>query len=107
LQDSTQHAQDDMQARALREHQVEANQLLEAVGHALEQDGMLLEADQRARIETQMSVLRDTLQLTDQRELKRAISALNETTVSFAQARMDKSVAQALAGKNISDLEVK
>ena len=107
LQDSTQYAQDDMLARALREHQVEANQLLEAVGHALEQDGMLLEAEQRTRIETQMSVLRDTLQLADQRELKRAIAALNETTVSFAQARMDKSVSQALAGKNISDLEVK
>lgn len=107
LQDSTQHAQDDMQARALREHQVEANQLLEAVGHALEQDGMLLEAEQRARIETQMRVLRDVLPLTDQRELKRAISALNETTVSFAQARMDKSVSLALSGKNISDLEVK
>jgi len=107
LQDSTQHAQDDMQARSLREQQVEANQLLEAVDQALEHDGALLEPGQRARIEAQMVVLRDALQLSDQRELKRAITALNETTVSFAQARMDKSVAQALAGKNISDLEVR
>ena len=68
---------------------------------------MRLEAEQGARIETQMRVLRDVLPLTDQRELKRAISALNETTVSFAQARMDKSVSLALSGKNISDLEVK
>jgi hypothetical protein len=39
--------------------------------------------------------------------IKRAITALNDATVSFAQARMDKSVTRALAGKNISDLGTK
>jgi hypothetical protein len=39
--------------------------------------------------------------------LKRAITGLNDATVKFAQARMDKSVSHALSGKNISDLEVK
>jgi hypothetical protein len=39
--------------------------------------------------------------------LKRAITSLNDATISFAQARMDKSVSRALSGKNISDLEVK
>jgi len=107
LQDSTQHALDDMQARALREQQTEASQLLEAVQHALEQDGDLLQPDDRAGIEAQMAVLRDTLQLSDHHTLKRAITALNDATVKFAQARMDKSVGLALAGKNISDLEVK
>ncbi len=107
LQDSTQHAQDDMQARALREQQTEANQLLEAVQHALEQDGDLLQPSERTGIETRMVELRDALQLTDHLALKRAITALNDATVRFAQARMDKSVGHALAGRNISDLEVK
>jgi len=107
LQDSSQHAQDDMQARALREQQTEAEQLLEAVQHALEQDGGLLDQTGRARIETQMAALRNTLQLADHAAIKRAITALNDATVSFAQARMDKSVAGVLAGRNISELEAK
>ncbi|HEU0219265.1 MAG TPA: Fe-S protein assembly chaperone HscA [Gallionella sp.] len=107
LQDSTQHAQDDMQARALREQQTEAEQLLEAVQHALELDGDLLDQAERARIETQMGALRNTLQLTDHLTIKRATTALNDATVSFAQKRMDKSVAGVLAGKNIAELEVK
>jgi len=107
LQDSTQHAQDDMQARARLEQQTEANQLLEAVQHALAQDGELLDAKQLGRIETQLAVLQDALKIDDHLALKRAVIALNEATVSFAQARMDKSVAGALAGKNISELETK
>ncbi|HEU0234326.1 MAG TPA: Fe-S protein assembly chaperone HscA [Gallionella sp.] len=104
LQESTQHAQDDMQSRALREQQTEAGQLLEAVQHALEQDGNLLDQAERTRIETQMGLLRDTLQLADHLAIKRAATALNDATVSFAQARMDKSVAHVLTGKNIAEL---
>ena len=107
LQDSTQHAQDDMQARALREQQTEAQQLLEAVQHALEQDGDLLDQAERAQIEARMGALRDTLQLTDHLAIKRAVTALNDATVSFAQRRMDRSMAHVLAGRNISDLEIK
>jgi molecular chaperone HscA len=107
LQESTQYAGDDMQARAAREQQTEANQLLDAVQHAIEQDGELLESGQREHIEAQMNNLREALQSAGHLAIKRAITALNEATVSFAQARMDKSVTSALAGKNISDLELK
>ncbi len=107
LQDSTQHAQDDMQARAQREQETEANQLYDAVQQALAQDGELLDLVQRAQIEAQMAALRAAQQSGGQQLIKRAITALNEATVSFAQARMDKSVTRALAGKNISDLDTK
>ena len=107
LQDSTQHAKDDMQARAMREQETEANQLLEAVQHALVQDGELLAPVQRAHIESQMIGLSEALKSSDHMIIKRAIVALNEATVSFAQSRMDKSVSLALAGKNISELESK
>lgn len=104
LQDSTQHAQHDMLARALCEQQTEANQLLEAVQHALEQDGDLLEPGEREQIETRMAALRDTLQLADHLAIKRAAGALNDATAGFAQKRMDKSVARVLTGKKISEL---
>src|SRR5574340_535311 len=107
LQESTQHAQDDMLARALREQQPEAQQLLEAVQHSLELDGDLLDQAERARIESKMDALRDTLQLTDHLAIKRAVTALNDATTVFAQRRMDKIVAHVLAGRNISELEVK
>jgi len=107
LQDSTQHAQADMLARALREQQTEAQQLIEAVQHALDLDGDLIDQAERARIEERMGALRDTLQLADHLAIKRAVTALNDATVGFAQKRMDKSVAHVLAGRNISDLEIK
>lgn len=107
LKESNLYAQEDMLSRAQREQQVEANQLLESVHHALEQDGDLLDLVQRAQIEAQMAALREALQSDGQAEVKRAITALNEATMNFAQARMDKSVTRALAGKNISDLETK
>ena len=107
LQDSTQHAQDDMQARAHREQQTEANQLLDAVQNALDQDGSLLSESQRSEIESRMTALKETLTLIDHLAIKRAVTALNDATVSFAQARMDKSVKRVLAGMNISDLEIK
>ena len=108
LQDSTQHAQDDMQTRAYREQQTEANQLLDAVQNALDQDGSLLSELKRSEIEGQMSALKAVLSLTsDHLVIKRALTALNDATVSFAQARMDKSVKQVLSGMNITDLEIK
>jgi len=107
LQESGQFAQDDMQARALREQQIEARQLVEAVQNALAQDGELLSATEREHIVTQIQALQASLQQSDAQLLKRAIASLNDATVRFAQARMDKSVSHALSGKNISDLEVK
>jgi molecular chaperone HscA len=107
LQESAQHAVDDMQARAQREQQTEANQLCEAVQNALAQDGDLLDVVQRAHIEAKIAGVREALQGGGQQLIKRAMTALNEATVSFAQARMDKSVTRALSGKNISDLDIK
>jgi len=107
LQDSTRHARDDMQARALREQQVEAGQLLEAVQHALDQDGdNLLDEAGKARIQRGMDSLRVVLQTADHLAIKREIGKLNNATMAFAQSRMDKSVAQAFGGKKLSDLEI-
>ncbi len=106
LQDSNQHAQDDMLARALREQQVDAEQLIEAVENALVQDGAeLLNQAGQTRIRASMDGLRAALQTADHQAIKRAIAALNDTTVTFAQARMDKSVSHALGGRKITDLE--
>ncbi len=106
LQEGNQHARDDMQARALREQQTEAAQLLEAVDNALHLDGdALLDVQSQARIRGSMDALRNVLGGSDQLVIKRAIEALNHATVIFAQARMDRSVSTALKGHNLSELE--
>jgi molecular chaperone HscA len=106
LQDSTRHARDDMLARALREQQTEAAQLLEAVDNALRQDGdALLDAAAQARIRGSMDALRAVLDDGDHQAIKRAVEGLNLATTDFAQRRMDQSVKHALAGHKLSELE--
>jgi len=106
LQESSQHARDDMLARALREQQTEAGQLLEAVWNALEQDGdALLDAAAQARIRSCADALRAVLNGSDHHAIKRAVEALNQVTTEFAQRRMDHSVTHALAGHKLSELE--
>jgi molecular chaperone HscA len=106
LQDGNMHAREDMQARALREQQTEAAQLLEAVDNALQSDGeALLDADEQARIRSSMEALRAVVSGSDNLAIKRAVEALNQATVIFAQARMDRSVANALKGHKLSELE--
>jgi molecular chaperone HscA len=106
LQDSTQHAREDMQARALREQQTEAAQILEAVDNAMQQDGdALLDAVSKAQIRTCMDALSAVLSGNDHQAIKRAVEVLNQATTEFAQRRMDQSVKKALAGHKLSELE--
>ncbi|MGH8466177.1 MAG: Hsp70 family protein, partial [Pseudomonas sp.] len=66
LKDSFEHAGFDKVARQLREHQVDAERLLEAVQGALDADGeRLLDAEERLAIEQQMQDLRDLMSGTD------------------------------------------
>ena len=106
LQDSAQHARDDMVARALREQQTEAAQILEAVDNAMQQDGdSLLDAATQAQIRSSMAALSAVLSGNDHQAIKRAVEALNQATTEFAQRRMDQSVKKALAGHKLSELE--
>ncbi len=106
LHESTAHARDDMQARALAESRVEAQRLLENVQAALQEDGAaLLSIDEVKRIEQLMDALRNTLPGDDTKGIKRATDALNQGTMEFAARRMDRSVRTALTGHRLDELE--
>jgi len=106
LQTSFASAENDKQARTLREAQVEAKRLLEAIHAALEQDGALLTSVEREQIEQQMHAL-DTLSgADDSHAIQDAVESLNLATEYFASRRMDASVKRALAGKNLNTLEI-
>jgi molecular chaperone HscA len=104
LQESFAHAQDDAQARALAETQVEADQLVAATMRALDADPDLLSAEERAAIDAALAETTRARAAQDRTALHAAIDALNRVTADFAARRMDRSVKQALAGKSVDTL---
>ena len=106
LSDSMRHAGDDMQARSLREQQVEAKRLIEATEAALEEDGMLLAAGERAAIDEEIVALRKRIEGSDHRAIKVGIDSLNAATQDFAARRMDKSIKRALTGHKVIELKI-
>lgn len=104
LQDSFEHASDDVQARALREQQVEAARVIEAVEAALAQDSDLLDATEQDAVRKLLDELREAAQQSDHRALKQAIDRVGKGTDEFAARRMDRSIKRALAGKKVEQL---
>jgi molecular chaperone HscA len=106
LKDSFQHANDDKVARQLREHQVDAERLVEAVEAALLVDGeALLSAEEREAIDFQMSELRELMVGTDGAAIEQQTKRLSQVTDAFAARRMDLTVKAALAGRNLNEIE--
>ncbi|MBE3025278.1 Fe-S protein assembly chaperone HscA [Janthinobacterium sp. BJB1] len=109
LQDSYTSADVDMVARALREEQVEAERILLATQSALDEDGGLLDAAERAAVDGLMNKVRDAIIQSqsgaiDHQALKLAIEALADGTEDFASRRMDRSVRTALTGKTLDQV---
>ena len=80
LQDSYTSADTDMVARALREEQVEAERILLATQSALDEDGGLLDADERTAVDGLIQRVRDAIAQSqsgaiDHQALKLAIEA--------------------------------
>jgi molecular chaperone HscA len=104
LRESVDHAKEDVHSRALTEHRVDGQRLLEATQSALSQDGNLVNEDERTAIEAAMRSLEKLLGGTDRRAIKQAVDALNRATEDFAARRMDAGIRRALAGRKIGSL---
>ncbi|WP_226488026.1 Fe-S protein assembly chaperone HscA [Pseudomonas sp. B20] len=106
LKDSFEYAGDDKVARVLREHQVDAERLLEAVQGALDADGeRLLDEEERLVINLQMDELRELMQGTDGYAIEQQTKRLSQVTDAFAARRLDSTVKAALAGRNLNEIE--
>jgi len=105
LRDSYEHAKDDMVARALNEHRVDAQRLVDATRHALELDAALLSEDEARRIREAIASLEKAIPGTDPRAIKLATDALSRATDEFAARRMNAGVRRALEGKSILSLD--
>ncbi|TBW35879.1 Fe-S protein assembly chaperone HscA [Azotobacter chroococcum] len=106
LKDSFEHAGGDKAARMLREQQVEAQRLLEAVLAALEADGeALLSPEERTAIDAQVQALRGVLEGQDGAAIELHTRRLAQITDAFAARRMDASVKAALSGRRLNEIE--
>ena len=104
LKDSFSTAEADMRARAIAEAKLDAERLLLATHTALEADADLLDAAERGRIDAAMHALVESLESQDPAVLEGLSKALAQATENFAAARMNRGIAQALAGKNIASI---
>ena len=104
LKDSFSTAEADMRARAIAEARLDAERLLLATHTALQADADLLDAIERERIDAAMHGLVESLQSQDPAEIESLSKALAAATEGFAASRMNRGIAQALAGKNIANI---
>jgi molecular chaperone HscA len=106
LQDSFHNASDDKVARVLREQQVDAQRLIEAVQAALEADGeRLLDTDERLVIDLQVQELSELMKGTDGYAIEQQTKRLSQVTDAFAARRLDSTVKAALAGRKLNEIE--
>lgn len=104
LQDSFTASETDMQQRALREEQVEAERILLATESALNDDAALLSQEEQKNVFALMDNVRRLAKDIDHHALKASIAALADGTEEFAARRMDQSVRTALTGKKLNDI---
>lgn len=103
LREGNSSAEADMQARKLREEQVEAKRLLESTASALTQDGDLLSPEEQSEIDRLARAVGSAINGTDADMIHKAVEALSKGTEAFAERRMDRSIRAALAGRSVND----
>lgn len=106
LKDSYSHAKEDMQARALREQQIEAERVIEALVAALEADGKQLLTDaEYAQLQDGVEALRKVHNEGTDRDIAAEIERVGKLSEDFAARRMDASINQALAGHSLDEID--
>ena len=104
IQNSMLYAKQDMQLRLLREQQVEANRVHEAVSAAISADAHLLSATELHQIELALHQLLQLANSEDTAAIKAAIEHTNHLTDDFAARRMDMSIRMALQGHKVDEV---
>jgi molecular chaperone HscA len=106
LRESIDHAQTDLEARRLREQQVEAERVIVALRSALDADGdRLLNAEERKLIETQLAHMVEISHSDDHLQIKREMEALEKACEFYVERRMNASVTQAMSGHSVDEFE--
>jgi molecular chaperone DnaK (HSP70) len=110
LIESFEHAEADFEARLLIEARNEAETVVNATEKSLRSpdiDRMAredLQPGEIARIQAALAELKQAMSGTDREQIHQRTHALNHATQHLAEAMMNRSVREALAGKNVKDV---
>ena len=105
LKDSFQNAQQDFAARQLKEQQVDATRLHDALETALAEDGKALLSDEEfARMRCLIDRLGTVAKSGSAKEIQAEIKIASADSEFFAARRMNESIRKALTGKKLDDL---
>jgi molecular chaperone HscA len=106
LRASMDHAGADMQARRLREQQVEADRVLEALHAALQQDGdRFLDDQERAAIDNAADTLRSVRDGDDHQAIRRAIERVEAVSTAYVDRRMNANIQKAMTGHVVDEFK--
>jgi len=104
LRDSMSYAQEDLEQRRLREEQVEADRVIEALDAALVKDGeRLLDDAETAVIVAAKESLLQQRNGTDHQAIRDAILNVEQASEVFVERRMNNSIRQAMAGHKVDE----
>src|SRR5436190_1044357 len=110
LIESFEHAEADFEARLLIEVRNEAESVIQATEKVLRRADLdaaasgLLEPGERARIDTAIAELKAVMDGSDRAPIQDKTHALNHATQHLAEATMNRTVREALAGRNVKDI---
>lgn len=107
LRESMENARTDITERLLAESRIEAEIAIKTVNDALEKDGDLLAKNERRKIESQVAILKTLMAKSDRDSIDLETAFLNQICAPFAEMRMNRAMASALAGKNIDAIAKK
>jgi molecular chaperone DnaK len=92
LEDSLEHAFEDMSERVFTEAKLKANEMLPAVAEALSAAGHLLSEEERQAIASAVETVRTEMESGGSHSLKRAVVTLDETTQRLATVLLEQAI---------------
>ncbi|WP_105214679.1 Fe-S protein assembly chaperone HscA [Pseudoalteromonas sp. T1lg22] len=105
LKSSMSNAKEDMQARMLKEQQVEVLRVHEALEASLATDSHLLDEQELATLREAMAQMQAiSASTTEPQKIKDAIEKVDAASSEFAARRMDASIKKALKGQSVDEV---
>ncbi|MGY0399612.1 MAG: Fe-S protein assembly chaperone HscA, partial [Ostreibacterium sp.] len=105
LMSSMSYAEDDVEYRRLREQQVEAERVLDAIRQAINEDGNLMSETEVKQIIIAIQQLERRVIESDANAIKQAIIEMEAAADSFIEKRMNAAVMTVMQGQDIEKFE--
>ncbi len=105
LEDSIEYAEQDFAERQLIEARTEAESILTATTKAImNSNAVNLSAPERAKIDGSVAALKESLQGTDYKQIRKNMDDLNHATEHLAELLMNAALQSALEGKKLAEV---